>query len=103
QFAMMLPVAEERDAQPAKIGQRAVVPVIAVRVGQKGSVDVGPGRADGSETFGQQAGAEADVQQEAVAPGLEQTGVAAAAAGQDRESQRHPFNPSGNLADPAKY
>ena len=73
-------VAIERQVAAMQVGQRAVVPVVGVGVGQQQGVDGRPRRASTGEAGGELARAKTGVEQQAEAAGLQQTRVARAAA-----------------------
>jgi hypothetical protein len=85
----MAPVTVERDPPAQQVLQGRVPPVVAVRVRQHGGVDVLPRHPDAGQPAGELPGPEADIQQDAEAVGLQQAGVARAAARQHRKPKRH--------------
>ncbi len=71
----MLPVAVERNPLSPEVRQRAVVPVVAVRVCQEHGIDPLPAQADRRHSPGELPRPEAGVEQYAKSAGLNKAGV----------------------------
>src|SRR5438132_5366194 len=86
---MMGGVAIQRNPPAQQMRQRALTPVIRMRVRQKNGVNLIPACACSGEPLCQQAGTDTGIQQQAEAIHLKQTGIAGAAAREDSEA--HPY------------
>jgi hypothetical protein len=87
---MMLPVAVERNPHSPEVRQRAVVPVVAVRVSQEHRIDPRPAQADRRHSPGELSRSEAGVEQYPKSTGFNKGGVPCASAGKYCKSQERP-------------